>query len=185
MAGPSIHGDKKNRTHLRKQWQFHENHETWHDDVLRLMEDAGALSTKVPKMMKIAIFLLLTITTMYGYYADGAGGWGIAFPAIVAVIGYYFYPYRTRKEVARYTVLYRDVFCGSANRSFRSNRRRPICDHLWCNSILRDSEGNTKLIDRSLHENEHHEIQKEGEDGEYQIIFILTKSTVGLRALIY
>lgn len=29
--------------------------------------------------------------TMYGFYADGAGGWGIAFPAIVAVIMYYFY----------------------------------------------------------------------------------------------
>ena len=91
IAGPSDHGDKKNRSHLRKQWKFHENHKNWHDDVLRLMEDAGALSTKAPKVLKAAIYLLLTLTTMFGFYADGAGGWGIAFPAIVAVIGYYFY----------------------------------------------------------------------------------------------
>lgn len=91
MAGASVHGDKKNRAHLRKQRQFHENHEVWHDDVLSLMEDAGALSTKIPKVMRTTIFLLLTITAMYGYYADGAGGWGIAFPAIVTIIAYYFY----------------------------------------------------------------------------------------------
>ncbi|MFS0689504.1 DUF2207 domain-containing protein [Sporosarcina sp. 179-K 8C2 HS] len=91
MAGPSVHFDKKNRTDLKKQRQFHENHEVWHNDVLSLMEDAGAISTKIPKLMKTAIFLLLTIMTMYGFYADGAGGWGISFPAIVAVIGYYFY----------------------------------------------------------------------------------------------
>ncbi|MFC5601835.1 DUF2207 domain-containing protein [Sporosarcina koreensis] len=91
MAGPSVHGDKENRTYLRKQKQFHENHKTWHDDVLRLMEDAGALSTKLPKVLKTTIFLLLTITTMFGFYADGAGGWGIAFPAIAAVIVFYFY----------------------------------------------------------------------------------------------
>ncbi len=91
MAGASVHGDKKNRIHLRKQRQFHENHEAWHNDVLSLMDEAGALSTKMPKVVKAAIFLLLTIMTMYGFYADGAGGWGIAFPAIVAVIMYYFY----------------------------------------------------------------------------------------------
>ncbi|MCM3638628.1 DUF2207 domain-containing protein [Sporosarcina luteola] len=91
MAGPSVREDKENRTYLRKQRQFHGNHEIWHEDVLNLMEEAGALSTKVPKMMKVVIFLLLTITTMYGFYADGAGGWGIAFPAIVAGIVYYFY----------------------------------------------------------------------------------------------
>lgn len=91
MAGPSVHGDKDNRTYLRKQKQFHENHKAWHNDVLHLMEDAGALSTKLPIVMKTAIFLLLTISTMYGFYADGAGGWGIAFPAIVAVIVYCFY----------------------------------------------------------------------------------------------
>ncbi|MCM3744710.1 DUF2207 domain-containing protein [Sporosarcina luteola] len=91
IAGPSVHGDKENRTYLRKQKQFHENHKVWHEDVLRLMEDAGALSTKIPSVMKVAIFLLLTITTMFGFYADGASGWGIAFPAIVAGIVYYFY----------------------------------------------------------------------------------------------
>ncbi|MGN7386123.1 DUF2207 domain-containing protein [Sporosarcina sp. SAFN-015] len=91
MAGPSVRGDKENRTQLRKQRQFHENHETWHDEVLHLMEDAGSLSTLTPKLMKIAIFLLTTFVTMYGFYADGAGGWGIAFPAIVMIIGIYFY----------------------------------------------------------------------------------------------
>ncbi|MCM3710578.1 DUF2207 domain-containing protein [Sporosarcina luteola] len=98
IAGPSVRGDKENRTYLRKQRQFHENHEIWHEDVLNLMEEAGALSTKVPKMMKVVIFLLLTITTMYGFYADGAGGWGIAFPAIVAGIVYYFYSTNPAKK---------------------------------------------------------------------------------------
>uniref|UniRef100_UPI001CCAB6A5 hypothetical protein n=1 Tax=Escherichia coli TaxID=562 RepID=UPI001CCAB6A5 len=42
-------------------------------------------------LMKIAIFLLTTFVTMYGFYADGAGGWAIAFPAIVMIIGIYFY----------------------------------------------------------------------------------------------
>lgn len=91
MAGASMHGDKENRVHLRKQRQFHENHNIWHDDVLQLMEDARALSTKIPKLIRTTIFLLLTITTIYGFYADGASGWGIAFPAIVTVISYYFY----------------------------------------------------------------------------------------------
>lgn len=91
IAGPSVRGDKKDRVHARKQWQFQKNHKNWHNDVLLLMEDAGALSTKVPKILRGAIFLLLTIMTMYGFYADGAGGWGIAFPAIIAVIGFYFY----------------------------------------------------------------------------------------------
>jgi uncharacterized membrane protein YgcG len=89
MAGPSVRGDKENRNQLRKQRQFHKNHEDWHDEVLQLMEDAGALSTMMPKIMKIVIFLLLTFVTMYGYYADGASGWGMAFPAIVAIIGIY------------------------------------------------------------------------------------------------
>lgn len=91
MAGASVQGDKKNRIQLRKQRQFHKNHEAWHNDVLGLMDEAGALSTKMPKIVKAVIFLLLTLTTMYGFYADGAGGWGIAFPAIIAVITYYFY----------------------------------------------------------------------------------------------
>lgn len=98
MAGASVHGDKENRTHLRKQRQFHENHEIWHDEVLQLMEDAGALSTKMPKLMRTMIFLLLTITTMYGFYADGASGWGISFPAIITVITYYFYVTSTGKK---------------------------------------------------------------------------------------
>ncbi|GEN84156.1 hypothetical protein SLU01_24680 [Sporosarcina luteola] len=91
MAGPSEHGEKKNRNHLRKQLQFHKNHETWHEDVLQLMIEAGALSTRLPKIIKMAIFFLLTVAIIFGFYADGAGGWGIAFPVIVAILGYYFY----------------------------------------------------------------------------------------------
>ncbi|WHT48845.1 DUF2207 domain-containing protein [Sporosarcina thermotolerans] len=91
IAGPSIKGDKKDRVQVRKQNKFVVNHEAWHDDVLRLMIEAGALSTMLSKILKTAIIFLLTILMMFGFYADGAGGWGIAFPVIVAGIGYYFY----------------------------------------------------------------------------------------------
>nr|WP_255723372.1 DUF2207 domain-containing protein [Sporosarcina sp. ACRSL] len=113
MAGSSLRTDKQNRNDLRKQWKFHENHEVWHEDVLHLMEDAGALSTKVPKLMKLAIFLLLTIVTMFGYYADGASGWGIAFPAIVGVLGIAFYRTNSGKRWPAITFFVGMFFAGA------------------------------------------------------------------------
>lgn len=91
IAGPTIEVDKKDRVQSRKQHKFVVNHEAWHDDVLRLMVEAGALSTMLSQILKTAIIFLLTILMMFGFYADGAGGWGIAFPVIVAGLGYYFY----------------------------------------------------------------------------------------------
>ncbi|MDN4606642.1 DUF2207 domain-containing protein [Sporosarcina highlanderae] len=91
IAGPSIEVNKNDRVQSRKQHKFVVNHEAWHDNVLKLMIEAGALSTMLTKILKTAIILLLTILMMFGFYADGAGGWGIAFPVIVAGLGYYFY----------------------------------------------------------------------------------------------
>lgn len=87
-AGSADKEKKNNRTDVRKQLRFHENHITWHEDTLQLMEEAGALSTKLPKVIKLLIVVGLISVTSFAYYVDLAGFWGMAFPIIVAVICY-------------------------------------------------------------------------------------------------
>lgn len=87
MAGPSVEKVKGSHAQIRKQMNFQQNHEEWHRMVLKLMKEAGALSTRLSKGLKLSVFFLITMIMTFAFYADGAGALGIAFPAIVTTIG--------------------------------------------------------------------------------------------------
>ncbi|MHC8515065.1 DUF2207 domain-containing protein [Sporosarcina sp. ITBMC105] len=98
IAGSAKKADRNNRNDVRKQIRFQENHKIWHEDTLQLMKEAGALSTNLPKALKVLIFVGLMGVTSFAYYVDLAGFWGISFPIIVAVICYMLYQSNPKKK---------------------------------------------------------------------------------------
>lgn len=88
IAGRSTQQVRRKKAYEKKQQKFEEEHDEWHEEVVELLEEAGSISRKKARWIKMLLIFIIGSLSIYGIWVmtDEENEWTVLIALLVILI---------------------------------------------------------------------------------------------------